>query len=187
MPSVPRAEAADAQTLDYVRRYGYAIIAVPDGAPSFAYTLGLSVTWDHPEILVSAPQPLGGQLLERAGDAVRRGLRCMPGTLVELLGPGRVPVQYCPLLPAHTAKLGHALRLLHRPDVPALQLVYPDAVGCGVSSVVSPGVPCACAATEAQALALVRAFIAEVRASYRQQGLAPLAPKTRCHMVDMDA
>jgi predicted RNase H-like HicB family nuclease len=40
--------------------------------------------------------------------------------------------------------------------------------------------------TEAEALALAQVFIAEVRDSYRQQGVAPLAPQTRCHMVDVD-
>jgi hypothetical protein len=43
------------------------------------------------------------------------------------------------------------------------------------------------AATEAQALALVQEFIATVRASYRQQGVAPPAPETRCVMLDVDA
>ena len=77
MPSVSRAEAADAQTLDYVRRYGYAIIAVPDGAPSFAYTLGLSVTWDHPEILVSAPSLWAGSSLSvRATPSAEASAAC---------------------------------------------------------------------------------------------------------------
>ena len=43
------------------------------------------------------------------------------------------------------------------------------------------------AATEAQALALAQEFIATVRASYRQQGVAPPAPETRCVMLDVDA
>jgi len=45
----------------------------------------------------------------------------------------------------------------------------------------------ASAATEAQALTLVQECIAAVRASYRQQGVAPPAPETRCVMLDVDA
>ena len=43
------------------------------------------------------------------------------------------------------------------------------------------------AATEAEALALVQECIATVRASYRQQGVAPPAPAMRCVMLDVDA
>ncbi len=72
-----------------IERHGWAIVAVGspyDRDPPWAYTVGLSARYDHPEFVITGT--LGcGALFNQLGAAVRAGERFLPGcSEVDVLG-----------------------------------------------------------------------------------------------------
>ncbi len=63
---------------DAIRRVGWAVITIPphDEAPSFAYTVGLTATFRHPELMLVGFDPSGMRsLVNMAGGRVKSGIR----------------------------------------------------------------------------------------------------------------
>lgn len=98
-------------------------------AASFAYTVGLSPRFGHPEIILVGGWAGAGHFLNRVGDRVRDGQRFAPGdTSTEILDDFAVRFgdvseagRWSLLTLAHWA--------MHRHYYDALQLVLPDPLG----------------------------------------------------------
>lgn len=123
------ADRQHSRTLAAVRQDGCSLCPVPDGRPPYVYTIGLSLTCQHPEILVSAPVAIGLAMLGQAVQAVRRGVRLTPGPLYQLWRTDTTPVQFAPVRAGLTHYLHLARTVLHTSSFAALQLLYTDAAG----------------------------------------------------------
>ena len=103
---------------------GVALVDVP-GAPPYAYTKGLHAAHGHPELLIGGLRPeQRTSLLELAAELVRDGERFRPGAESWKLARG-YPARFRPLDPAVAARVAPQLG----PDVPVLQLFWPDRAG----------------------------------------------------------
>ena len=108
-----------------VAGHGRHVVAV-EGAPGFAYTVGLPHHLDHPELLMSGlPFELMQTVLEEVSRRVLEGFLLVPGQLVEG-ALARVPLVVDEL--AATDLLTWS-RWFHRREVPAYQLVWPETSG----------------------------------------------------------
>ena len=117
-----------------VERVGWHIVAVPDegDASGYLFTIGLWRTWQHPEILIFAPQsdPRGmvGRLeavvkqIEEGADFSKE--QDVPGAF------GKHPGAVRKVLPVwRPSVLGLAAAFYESFDVPVLQLFWPDGKG----------------------------------------------------------
>jgi hypothetical protein len=108
-----------------VAGHGRHVVAV-EGAPGFAYTVGLVHHLDHPELLMSGlPAELMQAVLEEVSRRVLEGFPLVPGAIVEG-ALARVPLVVDALV---TDDLLTWSRWFHRRDVTAYQLVWPEATG----------------------------------------------------------
>jgi hypothetical protein len=124
------ADRRHSQTLVEMRQSGCSLCPVPDGRPPYVYTIGLSLTYQHPEILVSAPVAVGLAMLGQAVQAVRGGVRLTSGSFYQLWRTDTTPVQFAPVRAGLTRYLHLACAVLHTPSFAALQLLYTDEAGC---------------------------------------------------------
>jgi hypothetical protein len=129
------AEAEDERVRFDVQRYGWHVALIPpeDAGPGaatvgWAFTIGLHETHRHPEILVFGRDvELLHALLNRCGDAVRRGWRFDETRTYAGLVEGyacafrKVDPRW------YAAFLGNAQWHYRGDDFPALQLFWPDA------------------------------------------------------------
>lgn len=97
-----------------------------DLGPAFAYTTGLT-EFSRPELLIYGLEPeLAGPILNRAAE-----LLIDDEALFDAPRIGRIlrpPYQVAALPAVDTAELT-VTRLLYGPDVPVVQLIWPDAAG----------------------------------------------------------
>jgi len=120
------------KALDDVQRYGLHIVNVLEEGtlPSFAYTVGLFHTFQHPEVLVyGLPQDRAHRILNDLADNLRAGRRYVAGGVYEDLLE-RYSCTFRLIPPSHYREhLGWASWFNETPDFPALQLIYPDKEG----------------------------------------------------------
>lgn len=118
-------DPVEQRCLHDVAGHGRHLVAV-EGAPGFAYTVGLVHHLDHPELLMSGlPVDLMRSVLEEVSRRVLSGFPLVPGQLVEG-ALARVPLVVDELASAHLLAWS---RWFHRREVPAYQLVWPSATG----------------------------------------------------------
>ena len=77
-PSLPNVIAEHlAQLQNLIDEHGWAVHAIEgagEGGPPFAHTVGLSQTFDHPEVLVyGLPEQLAGKILNGVGQRINAG------------------------------------------------------------------------------------------------------------------
>jgi uncharacterized protein DUF4262 len=123
------ADRHQSRTLVEMRQHGYSLCPVPDGRPPYVYTIGLSLTYQHPEIIVSTPVDVGLAMLGQATQAIRGGIRLTPGPLYQLWHTDTTPVQFAPVRAGLTRYLHLACTVLHTQYFAALQLLYTDEAG----------------------------------------------------------
>src|SRR5690348_3985724 len=124
------AEDFDAKTLALIERHGYAVIKVreDDEGPGFAYSVGLEISFQHPEILmIGLDVDLMHRILNDVGAFVARGTPIACGRRYDDFLEGydcifrEVPRE------SLEQYVGRALAIEGEPRV--LQLIYPDAAG----------------------------------------------------------
>ena len=122
----------DQHLLDTIENHGWAVIRISADAdgPSFAYSIGLYQTFEHPEIIIVGLHPdTAHKLINDVGDAVRQGARVRAGeTSSAFLADfactfRRVPPHQ------YRAYLGRALWYYKDRAFPTLQFIYPDRDG----------------------------------------------------------
>lgn len=123
----------DSTVLQRIQRDGWTVLGIPEDAegPGFAFTLGLWMNFQHPELIMVGENPAVMQdLLNTASQAVRDGSRVFaPGQPAEGLLPEHT-CQFLTVLPAaYRDYLGYALWLYGQQAFPALQCVWPDQLG----------------------------------------------------------
>jgi len=111
---------------------GWAVIPVEGNTPyrSWAYTVGLVQTFEHPELVVVGLDPLAaGRLLNSIGDAIRDGARLAAEEVILL---GREHIHMAQVHACHFAAGTFAAWVDYygalgppRPDPQALELVLP--------------------------------------------------------------
>lgn len=115
-----------------IARVGWHVALVPpdETTPGWAHTIGLLERFGHPELVVfgSDPQVLG-PLLNALGARVREGARLEPETEVEGVVRG-LALAVRAVAPRWVQPfLGNAAWHCRRPELPALQVFWPDARG----------------------------------------------------------
>ncbi len=115
-----------------VSAYGWhvVLVAASDTAPDIAYTVGLSASFDHPEVAVlGLPSPKAHMLLNEVGAAVRGGSKFGPDDRVTDLIVG-LEVAFRPFpKEQYFQYLGLARKFYRDDGFDAIQLVWPDAQG----------------------------------------------------------
>ena len=114
-----------------IARHGWHVLMIPedDEGPAFAYTVGLTETFGHPEVLMAGlPINTLHALLNELGDRVRAQALLQDGDLVhDLLDGG----YRCALRAVHLSHLaeyaGQAVRYYGGDDFKLLQCFWPDA------------------------------------------------------------
>jgi hypothetical protein len=123
---------ADAALRDLVERHGWAVVKVPedDRGPGFAYTVGLTRAFGHPEVLISGLDlDLLHDLLNDVGAQVRDGARFAPGDDSDDVLEG-YPVTFRAIVPAAFGTyLGAAVRFYGDAPFEALHCIWPDRAG----------------------------------------------------------
>lgn len=119
-----------------VRTVGWSVMSVfspaddPSPGPGFMYTVGLTYSYQAPEIIVFAlPTKIGHRLLNKLGRRVKEGERLVMGRRYEDVA--NMPVQFLAVDPAHhhyfgTASYWYRDSLSDPSAYSALQLVWPD-------------------------------------------------------------
>jgi hypothetical protein len=111
-----------------VASHGRHVVRV-DGAPDFAYAVGLMHHVDHPELVMSGlPHELMSAVLERVSSLVLQGFPLQAGQVLEG-ALARVPVVVDALSDEGLAATVGWSRWFHQREVPAYQLVWPAATG----------------------------------------------------------
>jgi hypothetical protein len=135
----------DAKVAADIEKHGFSIVTVgwsaddrarqPEWADvgSWTYTIGFLETWGHPEVLAfSLSQDVAAAVLWDLAHEIEKGRRFEPGTVYDDALPTfesqvcafeAVAPEWAPEL------LGAAVRFYDRPDVPALQYLWPDRDG----------------------------------------------------------
>jgi hypothetical protein len=115
-----------------VEEVGWHVIMVPedDEGPSFAYSVGLSRTFVHPEIIVfGLDLGLMHRMINSVGEEVRRGRRFADGQAASGILEG-YDVRLIPVARRHFPEyLGYAHWFYNGDDFPALQCLWPDKKG----------------------------------------------------------
>jgi hypothetical protein len=125
----------------HVRVHGWALQGVidePPDQPGWTYSIGLALSFGHPElVVVGGGMEVGGSVINDLGERIRRGRRFRVGDEVAF-PPG--PVTFAPVHPIHLerglmASWQRYTELDRRPVPPldALQVVLPELeCSCGV-------------------------------------------------------
>jgi hypothetical protein len=122
----------DRWLLQTIARDGWAVLGIPadDEGPSFAYSLGLFHTLNHPEIIVMGVRAESAQqLINDVAVAVRQGQRFEPGGRYDSLVEGN-PLAFLTVAPKLYRKyVGYARWFYQGAEFPLLQCVWPDKQG----------------------------------------------------------
>lgn len=118
---------------DWVEKLGWAVQFVDPGEavtePPFAYTVGLTKTFQHPElIVVGQKRELMHFMLNECAYRVKDGLRLTPGMLLDGVIEG-FAVEVRALDPKLLSFLGYARWFYEGRPFEALQVVWPDLTG----------------------------------------------------------
>lgn len=116
--------------LDDVKEFGFHIIFIPEGEylPSFAYTIGLKETYNHPEIIVfGLKQEVMGGILNALGTEIKNGKNYEPNADYENV-ISNYPIRFIEVKKEHYPDyLGYAGWFYENTfDFPAYQLVWTD-------------------------------------------------------------
>ena len=115
-----------------IAAHGWVVIRIEEDArgPAFAYSIGLTARFGHPEIIIlGLPLDVAHDIINLVGDAVRRGSRYVAGgTYDEFLEGYDVTFRAVPRH-QYDAYLGTALRFYDNESFTTLQLVYPTREG----------------------------------------------------------
>jgi hypothetical protein len=125
-------DAADLRLLADVSQRGFHVLLVEPGsdAPSYALSVGLFRSFDHPEVAVfGLPPELLTGAIERVGERVRAGARFEHGAIAEGLVPGRLAAFRTVAPRRYPAYLGYAVWYHGGPFFPALQCIWSDGEG----------------------------------------------------------
>ncbi|MBZ9713873.1 DUF4262 domain-containing protein [Deinococcus multiflagellatus] len=121
-----------ARVLAGARAYGWQVVMVPEDAegPAFAYTVGLTQTFRHPElILFGLPLPTMQAILNLAVALIREGQRFQAGTHSEQLLE-QTEVRFGQVNARHHGEfLGTAQRFSGDVPFAALQIIWPNRAG----------------------------------------------------------
>lgn len=117
----------------WVEKLGWAVQLVEEGAsdtePPFAYTVGLTESFDHPELVVVGQRPEMMQfMLNECADRVKSGTRLQPGAQLDEVIEG-FQVEIRALDPALLRFLGYARWFHGERPFEALQILWPDQEG----------------------------------------------------------
>lgn len=125
-------ETAESRVSSDVRDHGWHVVLVgaSGSAPEFAYTVGLTATFQHLEIAVlGLPSAKAQLLLNGVGAAIRQGTRFGAGDQSAELLIG-YPVAFIAFPPGLVQQyLGFAWQFYGGGGFEALQLVWPDGKG----------------------------------------------------------
>jgi hypothetical protein len=132
-------DAGDQKLLSNVRQHGWHIVAVFDDGnaeevrPDFAFSVGLYLNHQHPEIVVMGlPQAKAGRIINAVGAYVRSGKQIKPDVRYSEFAEGRDVIFRSVRDENYGEYLGSGLwfyRSLLPEFFPALQLVWPDMAG----------------------------------------------------------
>jgi Domain of unknown function (DUF4262) len=124
-------DRAERRTRDLIAAHGWGVIAVPDGGEGpFAYSVGLTTTFNHPEIIVfGLDTDTMHRMINNAGEEVRSGQRFFPGDRSSEVLDG-CDVAFRAVDHCHFDEyFGHAQRVHGKDDFEAIQMFWPDAEG----------------------------------------------------------
>ena len=97
-----------------------------DDAPSFAYSIGLQETYDHPELLTYGLRPqVMHAMINGCADAIRDGRRIRDGDTWDGVLDGTT-CGFRRVDEEHLGELGYARQYYGAGEYSALQLVWPD-------------------------------------------------------------
>lgn len=125
---------------EMIAKFGWGVIGVSEdakrAAPPFAYTVGLTQSFGHPELLIFGVQPeIAQAILNTAGERIRAGRRYIEGDKdAELFAHGYIArfheVRDYELVWAEfvTAAVAHA-EVHGRPRPSVMQIICPDRAG----------------------------------------------------------
>lgn len=115
-----------------IERVGWHVVLIPpdERTAGWAHTVGLLERFDHPELLVfGGDLERIGPLLNAVAARVREGARLEAGSLLEGIVQG-LPLAVRAVAPRWVEPfLGNAAWHAERPDLPALQILWPDPAG----------------------------------------------------------
>ncbi len=120
---------SDRKLLSDIDRVGWHVVMIPqqDGTPGWSFSVGLSKTFNHPEVVVfGLPLELSGQVINGIGADIKKGKSFesgqeYAGILESVLCTFRPVVRrwYGPFL-------GYAEWYYRGPEFPVLQCIWPD-------------------------------------------------------------
>jgi len=125
-------EQAEEKIVADVAEYGWHVMNVfaEEGRPGFSYSIGLSVTFRHPEIILfGLRSETAHQLINLVGNAVQEGKSFEDGSVSSDFLSGYDCVFLSVPRRFYEDYLGFGLWFYGEESFPVLQLVYPDRNG----------------------------------------------------------
>jgi len=122
-----------------IASHGWAVVAVEPSRhdDGWAYTVGLSEGFGHPEIIVrGASPPMALDLVDQIAELVSAGHQFTPGDTIDLDGPVIARVGLIDVDLSHVpggrfdAWFSYYARIGHAPPFSALQVLLPDGQHC---------------------------------------------------------
>lgn len=126
----PDLDDDDKQLLESVKSHGWHVLGImaDEAGPAFAFTVGITTSFQHPELLIVGLEiaPMH-RLLNALGEEIRAGRRYAPGEVVSDLLEGSFDCVTVKVERTHYPEwLGYA-RWYHQGDeFEVLQVVWPD-------------------------------------------------------------
>jgi hypothetical protein len=125
-------EARDLKTISDVEEYGWHVVIIPedDEGPAFAFSVGLSKNFGHPEVILFGLgiEAMHG-IINLIGEEVRQGRRFSESQAASGIIEG-FDLNFRPVSHDHYSEyLGTASSYYKGTDYPALQCVWPDRQG----------------------------------------------------------
>ena len=111
-----------------IKTRGWSIVCVVGGEnePDFAYTVGLTTSFKHPEIvLFGLDFKNASAILNGVGDLVKKGEKFIPGVRYDNIFRDGYNAQFISVLPQNHSFISFAFEQRGE-DVRALQLLFPD-------------------------------------------------------------
>lgn len=122
-------DAADESIRETIKEYGWyvALFESDDYLPSFAYTIGLYKTYNHPEIIAfGLSADVLGSLLNVVGESVKSGVKIETNKIYKDFIENS-SLQFLPVLKEHYSEyLGYGSAYYGNRDYPVIQMVWPD-------------------------------------------------------------
>jgi uncharacterized protein DUF4262 len=130
LPECPKPTGpADQKVIDDIKEYGWHVVLIPeqDGTPGWAFTIGLTRSFGHPEFVVfGLRSKVAHWLLNEIGKRIRSGHRFQVGENVQ----GLLESATCTLRPVATTWFrwffGYAQWFYGGAKFDVLQVIWPD-------------------------------------------------------------